>query len=365
MFYKRLLLICLTVLIAAFLVVSPALAADGLVKNTSNPVLIPEYAWEGFEIGNEGKIGAACVILEGGTYMMWYSGVGTDGSPAIGLALSFDGENWNKVGNTPVFTGGTSTAFDTYGVGSPCVLKEGTTYKMWYTGVNGAMVPSIGYTHSTDGLTWAEPVQALAPGSGWEDYGVSLPCVINDSGTYKMWYTGHDVDRYPNAIGYATSFSETGFARYGGNPVLQPSATQWDNGAVFACWIQKTATNDYVMYYSGYDNAGDIDPAIGKAVSADGTTWNKIIASNPVMTGGLGWDSKGVAAPTFMILAGNVEMWYTGSDEQGFLKIGKASDYLTSVPASSNTSTAILIGAMVVLIGTVSFWSLRRKQVVR
>jgi hypothetical protein len=43
--------------------------------------------------------------------------------------------------------------------------------------------------------------------SGWDSPGVGLPTVIKDGSTYKMWYTGGAIingNRVQGAIGYAT-----------------------------------------------------------------------------------------------------------------------------------------------------------------
>ena len=59
---------------------------------------------------------------------------------------------WTKSGSNPVVTG--SYVFD------PCVIKDGSTYKMWYTHVDGG-VHSIYYADSTNGTTWANQQQVV------------------------------------------------------------------------------------------------------------------------------------------------------------------------------------------------------------
>jgi len=343
-----------------FLIASPVLAAvPPFVKSPSNPVLWAEYNWEGFDNGfSEGAVGAACVILEGTTYKMWYSAISTDGNPAIGYATSNDGLNWNKAQITPVLTGGTG-AWDAYGVGSPSVLFDfvANKYKMWYTGLSNNPNPTIGYAISDDGISWTNQQRVMNVGAGWESFGVSLPSVIWDpeDSLYKMWYTGHTAF-LPGQIGYASSAN--GINWINRQSVL--TGDTWDDGGVFGCSVKKVS-GSYIMYYSGFASGGPFRPGIGRADSMDGiTNWNKS-ADNPVLgAGGAGdWDEIGVAAPTFILNGGNTEMWYTGCSRDAVLRIGQASQNIANVPVSSNLSTAGLIAGFAVLIAGISVWSIR------
>jgi len=355
---KKLLLTCLAVILALFLIASPVLAAVPFVQSASNPVVWAQSAWEGYEASvSDGKVGAPCVMLEAGTYKMWYSSVNTNGNPRIGYATSGDGLIWNKVGE--IMSGGNGN-WDGYGVGSPSVIFDTTDnrYKMWYTAIaNSPMRPSIGYATSLDGIGWTGFTQVMQAGIGWESWGVSLPSVIKDGVVFKMWYTGH-TGYFPGQIGYATSANGTNWI----NRQSVLTGDTWDNGGVFGCSVKKVGSS-YIMYYSGDASGGSFEPRIGRADSANGTFWNKS-GDNPVLgAGSTGtWEEKGVAAPTFIIVNGNTEMWYTGADNDGVIKIGQASQTLPAVPANSNLGTVGLIAGLVVLIAGVSFWNLRKNR---
>jgi Predicted glycosylase len=112
------------------------------------------------------------VIFDGTSYRMWYLrfSVGSDIYPSalgatytssltgsgllemsnatIAYASSADGEDWTFYEGNPVLVMGAS-GWDSPGVGQPAVIKDGTAYKMWYTGgaiVNGNRVQgAIGY----------------------------------------------------------------------------------------------------------------------------------------------------------------------------------------------------------------------------
>jgi len=367
MLNKRFLLIGLAVIMAMCMLAYPVMAAEGLLKSASNPVIVPEFEWEGYDSGSglDGQIGACCVITEEGKYKMWYSGKDTDGYFGIGYAKSDDGIVWQKIGTDNLTTISSAEAWDDMGVGSPSVVHVGLYYHMWFTGVSAALVPSIGYARSSDGISWNNVTKvSFLNSNGWDTFGTSLPSVIYDAdaSTYKMWFTGHAVDIFPTAIGYADGTDPTIFTESSSNPVLT-STTGFDSEAVCAACVKETSSGDYIMYYTGYDDPNDIMPSIGKATSHDGFMWNK--EEDPVLTGESGWESNGVGAPTFLIVNGNIEMWYTGADSENVLRIGQAEESLIALPASSNTSTAIMITGMVIMIGMVSLWNFRRNKAAR
>ena len=71
-------------------------------------------------------------------YKMWYSGQnGVFGG--IGYATSTDGLTWTKYTNggplpVPVLNHGVPGSADSFSAADPSVLKDGSTWKMWYTG---------------------------------------------------------------------------------------------------------------------------------------------------------------------------------------------------------------------------------------
>jgi len=358
--YKRLLPLVLAVIMAVVFCATPAMAAGGLVKNAGNPVVQPDD-WET-------SVGACCVIVDGGEYVMWYSGIDSvTGFPAIGYATSSDGINWVKE-PAPVFSG--VDAWEDKGVGAPTVILDGSTYKMWYTGLSGTapnFVPAIGYATSPDGKNWtawgSNPVLE-GTATEWDEYGVSLPSVIKDGATYKMWYTGHAV-LTPGQIGYATSTTGYGWTKSPSNPVLSGDSSTWDGGGVFAASVKKTGSYSYVMFYTGYAEGGGVYPQIGRADSANGTSWIKEIDNPVLVEGGSGsWDERGVAAPTFLINDADTLLWYTGAEEMEGIhfQIGFASDEISRVPGSSSTSTAVLISGLAIAMAGVSIWSIKRSR---
>jgi len=73
------------------------------------------------------------------------------------------------------------------------VIVEDGTYRMWYSAADLAPVYRIGYAESSDGIQWAkraEPVlgPGLYPGAWDENMGNFS--IVYDEPDFHMWYTG-------------------------------------------------------------------------------------------------------------------------------------------------------------------------------
>ena len=115
---------------------------------------------------------------------------------AIGYATSLDGVNWIKWGPglpVPVLEHGPAGSADSFSAADPTVLRDGSTWKMWYTGDDSSK-KRIAYATSLDGVTWAKGGKVIAP----EDPGVSAniefgafaPTVWKTPTGYAMLLTG-------------------------------------------------------------------------------------------------------------------------------------------------------------------------------
>lgn len=242
--------------------------------------------------------GAACAIG---------SGVIT---PTINLAAGDQVCNLTKYGGNPVVSVGPNGAWDDEDVWQPTVLKEGSSYKMWYVGYDGS-TRRIGYATSPDGLTWTKhgsnPV--LLPGTGWESNGVFAPAVITDSGLYKMWYAGGDNEGAVR-IGYATSPDGVAWTKYDSNPVLGVGGDgTWEDEDVVEPTVLRMDST-YHLWYSAYDGQTS---RIGHATSLDGITWSKDTA-NPVLDLGApgAWDWLDVYGPSVIRYNDTFLLWYAG-----------------------------------------------------
>lgn len=198
-----------------------AFSADGINwTKHSGPVLqVGSFAqWD------NGFLEGPSVIKDGNTYKMWYCGYDasvngntTDGHANIGYATSSDGINWIKHPSNPILITGINS-WDSIYVQDPHVIKQGSIYHMWFGGGSNASLydQQVGYASSADGINWIKsplnPVLERGNAGEWDATVASFPSVIDDTGQYKMWYTGKDVDPLPPnsldyywEIGYATA----------------------------------------------------------------------------------------------------------------------------------------------------------------
>jgi predicted GH43/DUF377 family glycosyl hydrolase len=260
-----------------------ATSTDGTHWTKQGVVIHPDdVPWVGSTVLD---VSMPCVINDGGTYKMWYTAVTAD-SLQIGYAESGDGISWTHHTAPVLPNGDVDNDWDGDGVSGAMVIKDGGTYKMWYTGYSenwpGNFLPGIGYATSSNGTTWAkynnvgttvapfinsDPVIRLGPPSSWRGYNLGAPTVIKEDSYYRMWYAGDatvetaSVDR----IGFAYSKDGISWRDYDGNPVLHPGPAAFDGGAVNKPSVIKDG-NTYKIWYAGYSSTNV--PTIGYAESS-------------------------------------------------------------------------------------------------
>lgn len=268
--------------------------------------------------------------------------------------------NWTKDANNPVLRRDTVIANlpnDIYAISDCWVLKEGATFKMWYTcgGLNypadTLMRARICYCESADGANWTKyannPVMDVSYSGGWDSIGVETVTVIIDSSAnanerYKMWYAGQYFNSYRYDIGYAFSADGITWTKYPQPVLMVGSATEWDNGFLEGPSVIKE-NGIYKMWYCGYDatadgSGTDGEANVGYATSPDGITWTKY-SGNPVCATTPGWDSVYVQDPHVIKTGNTYYMWYGGHDDQGYgQEVGYAwsSDGITWIKSPSN-----------------------------
>ena len=244
------------------------------------------------------------VISDGTEYKMWFDGRNLLGEAQVGLAASSDGISWTKYPTNPVLTG-TAGAWDEYDEHAPFVLKEGGIYKMWYEG-RGDDVRQLGYATSTNGIDWnkytGNPVLRAGPESYDQDI-AGHGSVLNDGGTYKLWYlAGGD----GGGIAYATSPDGLSWTKQG--PVLTSESGNWDDGGLWGPSVLKV-NGSYWMWYAAWGWEGWT--AVGVVTSTNGITWTRFLAA-PVITE-TGW----VGDPHVISDGGKLKMWYNVWHEDG------------------------------------------------
>jgi len=258
-------------------------------------------------------LGSPSVIKDGSTYRMWYSAGNELDGERIGYADSPDGINWFKPSHDPLLEVGPAGAWDQAGVADPAVLATGNGFQMWYVGLDEIGRRAIGCATSPDGLTWQKHAShpVLRPDSS-DETSFGFPTVVQDGlGDYKMWYSGG------GRIWLATSPDGLNWTKHLTASVLAPGPPgAWDDAQVYAPQVI-ASPGGYEMWYTA-ENWTMPGPRIGYAWSTNGLYWTKS-PDNPVLTGTLETWEQGKSVYPAVIREGMADymMWYRGGVNGG------------------------------------------------
>lgn len=292
-------------------------------KYPGNPILSPTRGtWDA-----DYMILPSVLFVPSVGYMMWYVG-SSQRATGIGYASSPDGYAWIKHAS-PVLTPGPTGAWDSAYVSLGGVIWNGTALTMWYVGgglttfLNGA----VGLATSTDGIKWTKfPGNPVLKPDTLDSREMSTPFVVKvPSGLYNMWYAARGQSDPPSSsvlrLLYTQSFDGTTWTTP--TVVLQPNATAWDSGSVFA----PSVFFDGIMFGMWYTavSQGSLAPEIGYATSTDGRTWQKA-SETPILRSGVSgsWDSGGVENPRVIFSNNGFMLYYDGIEQNVGNSIGLA-----------------------------------------
>ncbi len=248
-----------------------------------------------------------CVIKDSSTYKMWYAGL-NGGIYRIIYCESSDGVNWSNF-RTVINVGASGTGFDSTYANFPAVIKDGSTYRMWYAGNDGTNNRTI-YCESTDGITWSNFQLAVNIGSeGTNDTNSAIGCaVIKENGTYKMWYAGNGGSW---RILYCTSSDGINWSNFQLVINLSSQGTYDTNAAFWPVVIKENGS--YKMWYTG--NA--INERTIYCTSLNRITWSNFQLSVDINSVGT-FDTNLVSHPWVINDNGTGKMWYSGFDGTNF-----------------------------------------------
>ena len=218
----------------------------------SEPVLIPGEAGE----FDESSIRYPNVIEWNGGYRMWYAGNSSSGSWQIGTATSNDGINWIKGNNNPVIPYGESGAFDDGSTHSPNVVyKDGIYYMLYDGGLSTDLTKSaLGLAISNDGENWEKysgnPVFSYDNSIEWESScagGTDL--IVLPDGKFEMLYLGRNDNI--RQTGRAWSEDCINWERDPSNPVILIGEYGSWNQYSSTCSARIFNNNTYQIWFNG------------------------------------------------------------------------------------------------------------------
>jgi predicted GH43/DUF377 family glycosyl hydrolase len=229
-------------------------------------------------------------------------------------------------------------------------------YKMWYAGQYfNSYRYDIGYAFSSNGINWTKyPVPVLQVGipAQWDNGFLEGPSILKDGSTYKMWYCGYDAvvdangtDGHAN-IGYATSTDGIHWTKYIGNPILTTGNNTWDSINVQDPHVIKQGSK-YYMWYGGGASYTNYDQQVGFAYSSDGISWTKSTVDPVLKKGVTGkWDAQTASFPSVLYDSGAFKMWYTGKDADplpvGSLNYYWEIGYATAIMDTNNINNSFI-----------------------
>jgi uncharacterized repeat protein (TIGR01451 family) len=324
------------------------------VRRVYRPTILRDIASVVQPCGSLGlPSGATC-------YRMWYVGNDTGGVRRLGHAVSPDGVTWTRVpgaaGKESILGLGPLGSFDSNGASSASVIKDGATFRMWYSGIGAdAVIEGIGYATSTDGVNWTRVPGALAGGAvlraseisgSFDRDEVVAPTVILDRASallpceggrtsgacYRMWYEGVILGGGPVfRIGHAVSPDGLTWTRVPGSTPsgavvdLGPFGTFDSNSTGVAAVVKDGAL--YRMWYEAKDFSTPDRFTVGYVVSTDGVNWARPSPNQPVYEGS---DDPGTFSPDNVWAPAAIKdgltyrMWYSISTNNDAVRIGHA-----------------------------------------
>lgn len=221
------------------------LADYTFTKSGTTPIMTPA-GWEGSALCEPN------VMLESGTFKMWYRG-NSGSNSKIGYATSSDGISWTKHGSNPILT-------VTGGVAYPFVLKIGSIYYMYAVKISD---DKLYRWSSSDGLSWSIDNGGAAVLTGHIICNPSVYYDAADTPKYRMLFEVLTGGAFK--LRYAYSSDGLSWTVDSTNPVYPPEAGNPSGvikvGSNYFCWTGEHFSNGW---------------QISLITSTDWTTWYKV-----------------------------------------------------------------------------------------
>ena len=192
-------------------------------------------------------------------YTGWSLGVTVPFYLQAGLAVSRDGEHFERMTHAPLLD---RTTVDPFLTASPWVLHDGAMWRMWYVSGTGWEVVAgaprhryhVRYAESSDGLTWSRTGVVCLDYATPEEYAFGRPCVLFENGRFRMWFSVRG-DRY--RLGYAESDDGRVWIRDDELAGLDVSAGSWDSEMITYPVVFRRRGRLHMLYNgSGYGRTG-------------------------------------------------------------------------------------------------------------
>ena len=171
---------------------------------------------------------------------------------SIGLAISIDGGvTFKKFSTVPIFA---RSEYDPCLVTSPFVMIEKRIWRMWYISGyqwewknhQARSYYHVKYAESEDGINWQRKGVICIDHSSREEKNIARPCVIKEGDSYKMWYSFDKGKGY--RIGYAESKVGKKWKRKDEEAGINISKSGWDSQATAYPFVFTHKGKKYILY---------------------------------------------------------------------------------------------------------------------
>lgn len=265
-----------------------------VVWSTPQEVLPAEGRWAELDVA--GASGPCVLESDDGDDRLWYAG--RDGSTErILAAVRAPDGHWERLGLA--VDAGAAGDSDSYGVGSPSVVRSPGGYCMVYAGSDGADT-RLHMATSTDGLHWDAKGTFMSRGEH-DAVGATHPCVVVGN-HWWLFYAGYDGTENGRRARILTAVSDNGdsWDRFG--TIMVPQSGEL---AVCEPWVVR-AFGSFDMFYVSDD---DRRPVIALATSTDGLSWSR----RGTVIAGTQENTRGVRSPCVVRGGGGLRLWYSAS----------------------------------------------------
>ncbi|HWJ31699.1 MAG TPA: hypothetical protein VNR59_05095 [Gaiellaceae bacterium] len=160
---------------------------------------------------DDSGVTTSCLVQHGDAHYLYYTGWSLGQTVPfylyVGLAISDDGERFERVSAAPILE---RSNVDPFLTASPWVLVDEGRWRMWYVSATQWEIAGgearhsyhVRYAESDDGITWRRDGTVCIDFQDEDEYAISRPCVVRDGELYRMWFSA----RGPSyRIGYAES----------------------------------------------------------------------------------------------------------------------------------------------------------------
>ncbi len=211
---------------------------------------------------DDSGVTVGCVVPNGNEVLVYYLGwsvsVTVPFRNFIGLAVGLaSGGELRRVSPAPVLD---RSEIDPFTLGYPWVLRQGTSWHMWYGshlcwGAEGLeMRHVIRHARSDDGVHWRPESRVAIPLGAPPEFAVSRPCVVQDSDCYRMWYARRSPDY---GLGYAESSDGENWRRDDAAMRMTGPVGEWEDTTMEYATVFDHGGCRYMLYNgNGYGRTG-------------------------------------------------------------------------------------------------------------